>query len=62
MVIVSALRSPITKARKGGLSQCAPEEILGNVFKAVLAQSKIDPKLIQVRVGGEGKREKRKNS
>ena len=29
------------------MSQCAPEEILGNVFKAVIAESKIDPKLVQ---------------
>ncbi|CAO1637492.1 unnamed protein product [Sympodiomycopsis kandeliae] len=47
VVIVSARRSAITKAKKGGLSQCCPEEILGNVFKALLAQSKVDPKLIQ---------------
>lgn len=47
MVIVAAKRSAITKAKKGGLSQCCPEEILGNVLKGVLAESKIDPKLIQ---------------
>lgn len=47
VVIVSALRSPITRAKKGGLAQCAPEEVLGNVIKAVLAESKIDAKLIE---------------
>ena len=47
VVIVSALRTPITKAKKGGLSQCAPEEMLGWTIKGVLAESKIDPKLIQ---------------
>ncbi|PWN21902.1 thiolase [Microstroma glucosiphilum] len=47
VVIVSALRSPITRAKKGGLAQCCPEEMLGNVFKAVIAQSKIDPALVQ---------------
>ncbi|KDN40444.1 thiolase [Tilletiaria anomala UBC 951] len=47
VVIVSALRTAITRAKKGGLAQCCPEEMLGNVLKAVLAQSKIDPKLIQ---------------
>ncbi|PWN29128.1 thiolase [Jaminaea rosea] len=47
VVIVSALRTPITKAKKGGLAQCCPEEMLGTVFKGVIAQSKIDPKLVQ---------------
>ncbi|WFD01710.1 acetyl-CoA C-acyltransferase [Malassezia obtusa] len=47
VVIISALRSPVTKARKGGLAQAAPEEILGNVLKAVIQQSGVDPKLIE---------------
>lgn len=47
VVICAALRSPVTKAKKGGLAQAAPEEVLGNVLKAVLAQSKVDPKLIE---------------
>ena len=47
VVIVSALRTPITKAKKGGLSQCAPEELLGWTHKGVIAGSKIDPKLIE---------------
>ncbi|WFD43478.1 acetyl-CoA C-acyltransferase [Malassezia psittaci] len=47
VVIVAALRSAVTKARKGGLAQAAPEEILGNVLKAVIKQSGVDPKLIE---------------
>lgn len=47
VVIVSALRTPITRAKKGGLAQACPEELLGQVVKGVLAQSKIDPKLIE---------------
>ncbi|EPQ28562.1 uncharacterized protein PFL1_03866 [Pseudozyma flocculosa PF-1] len=47
VVIVSALRTAITRAKKGGLAQCCPEEMLGNVLKAVIAESKIDPKLIE---------------
>ncbi|CEH11897.1 probable pot1-acetyl-c-peroxisomal [Ceraceosorus bombacis] len=47
VVIVSALRTALTKAKKGGLSQAAPEELLGNVIKGVLAQSKVDPKLVE---------------
>ncbi|KAK0523935.1 3-ketoacyl-CoA thiolase with broad chain length specificity [Tilletia horrida] len=46
VVIVAALRSPMTRGKKGGLSQCCPEEMLGQVLKGVVAQSKIDPKLI----------------
>ncbi len=47
VVIVSALRTAITKAKKGGLAQCAPEEMLGWTLKGVIAESKIDPKLIE---------------
>lgn len=47
VVICGALRSAVTKAKKGGLAQCAPEEMLGNVLKALLAQTKVDPKLIE---------------
>lgn len=47
VVIVSALRTAITRAKKGGLAQCCPEEMLGNVLKAVVVQSKIDAKLIE---------------
>jgi len=47
VVIVSALRTPITKAKKGGLAQACPEELLGNAIKGVLAQSKLDPKLVE---------------
>lgn len=41
------MRTAITKAKKGGLSQCAPEEMLGWTLKGVIAESKIDPKLIE---------------
>jgi acetyl-CoA acyltransferase 1 len=47
VVIVSALRTPITRAKKGGLAQVCPEELLGTVFKGVIEQSKLDPKLIE---------------
>ncbi|KAI8074509.1 Thiolase, N-terminal domain-containing protein [Gongronella butleri] len=46
VVIVSALRSAITRARKGGFKDSLPEEILSPVLKAVLAQTKIDPALV----------------
>ncbi|PKI83810.1 acetyl-CoA C-acyltransferase [Malassezia vespertilionis] len=47
VVICAALRSPITKAKKGGLAQAAPEEMLGVVLKAIIQKTKIDPKLIE---------------
>jgi acetyl-CoA acetyltransferase len=43
VVIVSALRTPITKARKGGLKDTYVEDLLATVLKAVLDQTKIKP-------------------
>lgn len=52
VVIVSALRTPMTRARKGLLSQTAPELLLAHVFKATLDRVKIDQSLIEdVQVG-----------
>jgi acetyl-CoA acyltransferase 1 len=47
VVIVSALRSCLSKARTGPLANTAPELMLSEVIKGVLAESKIDPSLIQ---------------
>ncbi|CAO3643660.1 unnamed protein product [Cunninghamella blakesleeana] len=46
VVIVSALRSAITRARKGAFKDSLPEEILAGVFKGILEQTKIDPALV----------------
>ncbi|OBZ86382.1 3-ketoacyl-CoA thiolase B, peroxisomal [Choanephora cucurbitarum] len=46
VVIVSALRSAITRARKGGFKDTLPEEILAGVFKAIIQQTKIDPAIV----------------
>ncbi|KAI8350318.1 Thiolase, N-terminal domain-containing protein [Choanephora cucurbitarum] len=46
VVIVSALRSAITRARKGGFKDTLPEEILAGVFKAMIQQTKIDPAIV----------------
>ncbi|ORZ25366.1 Thiolase, N-terminal domain-domain-containing protein [Absidia repens] len=46
VVIVSALRSAITRARKGGFKDSLPEEILSGVFKGIIEQTKIDPALV----------------
>ncbi|CAE6441957.1 unnamed protein product, partial [Rhizoctonia solani] len=47
VVIVSALRTAITKAKKGGFKDTLPEELLSNVLKAVYTSAKLDPKLIE---------------
>jgi len=46
VVIVSALRTPITRAKKGGFKDTHPEDLLAAVFKATLAKTGIDPKLV----------------
>ncbi|KAL7315991.1 3-ketoacyl-CoA thiolase with broad chain length specificity [Mucor circinelloides] len=53
VVIVSALRSAITRARKGGFADTLPEEILAGVFKAMIKQTGIDPAIVNdISVGG----------
>jgi acetyl-CoA acyltransferase 1 len=52
VVIVSALRTPMTRAKKGPLRQTAPEMLLSHVFKSTLERTKLDPKLVEdVQVG-----------
>jgi acetyl-CoA acyltransferase 1 len=52
VVIVSALRTPMTRARRGLLSQTAPELLLSHVFKSTLERVKMDQALIEdVQVG-----------
>ncbi|CAI5738256.1 unnamed protein product [Peronospora destructor] len=46
VVIVSALRTPITKARRGSFKDTTPDVLLGHVLQAVLNQTKVDPKLV----------------
>lgn len=45
-MILSALRTPVTKAKKGGLSKLYPEELLYNVLKGSIDRSKVDPSLV----------------
>jgi acetyl-CoA acyltransferase 1 len=47
VVVVTAVRTPMTKAKKGGFKDTLPEDLLAAVLKAILEKSKIDPKLIQ---------------
>ncbi|KAI0782635.1 thiolase [Abortiporus biennis] len=47
VVIVAAVRSAITKGKKGGFKDTRPEEILAGVLKAAYTKAGIDPKLIE---------------
>ncbi|KAF4611078.1 hypothetical protein D9613_006496 [Agrocybe pediades] len=47
VVIVSAVRSAITKGKKGGFKDTRPELILSHVLRAAYTRAKLDPKLIQ---------------
>jgi len=48
IVILSSLRTPITRSYKGGLKDAYPEELLATVLKATLAANpNLDPALIQ---------------
>ncbi|CCG81981.1 putative 3-ketoacyl-CoA thiolase [Taphrina deformans PYCC 5710] len=47
VVIVSAIRTPITKAKKGGLAKSYPEELLAAIVKQTLKLTAIDPRYIE---------------
>jgi acetyl-CoA acyltransferase 1 len=46
VVVVSALRTPMCKAKRGGLRDTAPDALLIAVLKATMERTKIDPKII----------------
>ncbi|KAJ3087079.1 3-ketoacyl-CoA thiolase, peroxisomal [Quaeritorhiza haematococci] len=47
VVIVAAVRTPITRARKGGFKDTFPEELLTAALKGVLDRTHIDPQLVE---------------
>ncbi|KAL1929630.1 hypothetical protein VTP01DRAFT_1768 [Rhizomucor pusillus] len=47
VVVVAAVRTAMTKGRKGGLKNTLADELLRNVFKGVVDRTGIDPKLVQ---------------
>lgn len=52
VVIVAAVRTPITRAKKGGLKDTCPEDLLVAVFKGVVERSGIDKNLVEeIQVG-----------
>jgi len=47
VVIVAAVRTPLTKAKRGGLKDTPPEIMVSTVLKAVAERAKLDPKLVE---------------
>ncbi|KAF2754731.1 thiolase [Pseudovirgaria hyperparasitica] len=47
IVVTAALRSAITRGRKGGFKDTMPADILTGVFKSLIERSKIDPSLVE---------------
>ncbi|KAG0001129.1 hypothetical protein BGZ65_003768, partial [Modicella reniformis] len=46
VVIVSAVRTPICRAGKGGFKDMYPEDLLAFILKAAAERAKIDPKVV----------------
>ncbi|GJE85791.1 3-ketoacyl-CoA thiolase [Phanerochaete sordida] len=46
VVITMAIRSPLCKAKKGGLKDASSEELLLEIFKQAITRSAIDPALV----------------
>eukprot|EP00210_Caulerpa_lentillifera_P007344 g7020.t1 len=46
VVIVSAVRTPMTKAQRGGLKDTTADELVGTVLKAVLQSTGLDPSTV----------------
>jgi acetyl-CoA acyltransferase 1 len=47
VVICAAVRTPLTKAKRGGLKDTQPDALLKAVFTAALERGKLDPKKLQ---------------
>ncbi|KAG2102573.1 Thiolase, N-terminal domain-containing protein [Suillus discolor] len=47
VVIIAAVRSALTKGRKGGFKDTRPEEILSGVLKAAYTRASVNPALIE---------------
>ena len=47
VVICSAVRTPLTKAKRGGLKDTAPEYMLSVVLRAAYERAKLEPSKIQ---------------
>lgn len=47
VVICSAVRTPLTKAKRGLLKDTAPEYLLSYALRAACERAKLDPKYVQ---------------
>lgn len=47
VVICCAIRTPLTKAKRGGLKDEFPESLLGTLFAAMIRKTNIDPQVIE---------------
>lgn len=47
VVICSAVRTPLTKAKKGGLKDTQPDILMKTVFSEAIKRAKVDPKKVQ---------------
>ncbi|KAF9426661.1 3-ketoacyl-CoA thiolase with broad chain length specificity [Podila epigama] len=46
IVIIDAVRTPMTRGKRGGFKDTVPEDLLAAVLAAVIDRTKIDPKLV----------------
>ena len=46
-MICGAVRTPLTKSKRGGFKDTAPEVLLSGALKGLVERTKVDPKLIQ---------------
>lgn len=47
VVICCAVRTPLTKSRKGPLKDTQPELMIAHVLRSIVERTKVDPKLIE---------------
>jgi acetyl-CoA acyltransferase 1 len=47
VVVCCAIRTPLTKANKGGLKDTPPETLISHLIKTIIEKTKLDPKHIQ---------------
>lgn len=47
VVVTLAIRTPLCRAKKGGLKDTTSDELLLGLLKGVVERSKVDPKLIE---------------
>ena len=46
VIVVAAVRTPVTKAKKGALKDTRPDDLLGAALKAAVERSGVEPSAI----------------